>query len=344
MVYFFTDWEGPWVTTDFAFEISKRFFNPAFFERLSQYDDYLYFVERKKGYNAGDTLKLMAPFIAASEITSEKLGKLAKEVTSFVPDAERALNLLKEKFRPVIISTSYMQFLRISAEKIGVEEHLHGTEFEVERFSTFFNEEDRIEAESLVREISRLPEIKVDVGKRRLVSGFESVTYLNKIFWGRDGFSKKIRKVFGEVKVVGGSKKLEVLRGYRQRNLVAIGDSISDCEMLGWVRGRGLAVSFNGNEYALSQSDLAIVSNSAFSEAAVVEAYLFHGIEGVKSFVNAANHHAWDKAKKIVDVRIVEGMISSETKYYWIEKEYGEILERSLRMRKALRGDAGKLG
>jgi len=95
---FFTDWEGPWVLTDFAYEIAIAFFNNhEFFERLSQYDDYLVLVEKKEGYEAGDTLKLLAPFIVASGVSSEELKDLAEKVVTYTPDAEDSMSYLLRK-------------------------------------------------------------------------------------------------------------------------------------------------------------------------------------------------------------------------------------------------------
>ncbi|MBO8182224.1 MAG: hypothetical protein H0Z28_05450 [Archaeoglobus sp.] len=351
---FFTDWEGPWITTDFAYEISKRILNnKAFFERLSQYDDYLYFVERKAGYNAGDTLRLLAPFIAAYGVSSSQLEQLAEETAFFVPDAEEAMRILQKKFRPVVISTSYVQYLEATARKIGINGHLHGTEFDVDELSSLFNEKDRAEAEKLIKKIAEMPEIKVDVEKRELVSGYEAVSFLNRIFWSLESqesrenaseFRQKVQEVSEKIMVIGGKRKLEVVKKYGPSEPLAIGDSISDYEMLGWVKEKGLAISFNGNEYSLMQSNLAIVSDSAFSEAAVVEAFLLHGLDGVKKLANLVNSKKWNELE-FVDGKIVGGLEKSRTRLYWINGEnFRKILKESMEMRKALRGDAGKLG
>ncbi|WP_048098125.1 hypothetical protein [Archaeoglobus sulfaticallidus] len=349
---FFTDWEGPWVTTDFALEISEVLGSKAFFERLSQYDDYLYFVERRKGYNAGDTLKLLAPFICVMGLDSKKLKALAENVR-FVRDADAAMKILLRKYKPVVISTSYDQFLKTSAGKIGIQDRLHGTRMDVDRLSEYFDDRDREVASSLIEKISKLPEIKVDVENRTVnESATRTIDFLNDLFWGNSDFSKKIRRVMGEVVVIGGRKKLETLLAYEPKErIIAIGDSISDFEMLEWVRKRGLAVSFNGNEYALMNSSLAVISNSAFSEAAVVDAYLANGFDGLKEFLKLFEDKKWDELKDVVDEEIVEGLKCSETEYYLLEGSVGsddkvdpKIVEKSKRMRKLVRGDAGKLG
>ena len=68
-----TDLEGPWVTNDHAYEVAKllnefgreKDFGEKLFEILSAYDDYLYFTEKRKNYNPGSTLALIAPFLLA---------------------------------------------------------------------------------------------------------------------------------------------------------------------------------------------------------------------------------------------------------------------------------------
>ena len=60
---FFTDWEGPWVLTDFALELSMAVFNnERFFSKLSLCEDDLAYGVKREGYEAGYTLKLRAPF------------------------------------------------------------------------------------------------------------------------------------------------------------------------------------------------------------------------------------------------------------------------------------------
>jgi len=54
MLSIVTDWEGPWVLNDFAYEICKELFPPLFFEKLSSYDDYLAYEVKRPDYNPGE--------------------------------------------------------------------------------------------------------------------------------------------------------------------------------------------------------------------------------------------------------------------------------------------------
>ncbi len=115
-MFFFTDWEGPWILTDFALELTMAAFNnERFFRNLSAYDDYLAYDVKREGYEAGYTMKLLAPFISAAGFRNSDLELIARQTAKFVPHAKEAMNFLKKRWTPVIISTSYMQYLKITA-------------------------------------------------------------------------------------------------------------------------------------------------------------------------------------------------------------------------------------
>ena len=322
---FFTDWEGPWVLTDFAYEVAIAFFNDhEFFERLSQYDDYLVLVEKRDGYEAGDTLRLLAPFLVALEVTSEELWDLAEKVLTYTPDAEEAMEYLIGKgFEPVVISTAYVQFLDVSAKPLGVR-RIRATEFEPERYRLSRDLRDTL-MES-VEIIASLPEIEIPPDEEAK----RAIRWLNDFFWNKMA-KTEAGKILEDVKAIGGRRKLEAMLSYGVKRPMAIGDSISDHAMLAWAKEKGLAVSFNGNEYAVKNSNLAIVSETAFAEAYLVEAYEMEGVEGVERAV--AREFESEVLPKLEGVE-----------FYWVEKEnIDDVVERSKEMRGRLRGLAGTL-
>ncbi|AEA47846.1 hypothetical protein [Archaeoglobus veneficus] len=327
---FFTDWEGPWVTNDFAYEVASHFFSPTFFERLSQYDDYLAYVAKMPGYNAGDTLRLLAPFLVAAGVTSAKLKELSKPV--YVPEADEAMgHLIKRGFEPVVISTAYIQFLEVSAAHIGAQT-VHGTNFVPEKYP--LPKEERKLLLKAASEIESLDEIKLDIEKGVLnEESRKSVEWLDEFFWKK--LSKmQAGRILDEVTVIGGRRKREVVESYNPENPVAIGDSISDFEMLEYAKGKGLAVSFNGNEFAVRHSTLAVISETAFGNAAAVVAYAKEGIAGINRLIEG-------------DFGVVEEIANrlKGTEFHWITPEnMEEIAEKSKRMRRRIRGEAGKLG
>lgn len=322
---FFTDWEGPWVLTDFAYEVAIAFFNNhEFFERLSQYDDYLVLIEQKRDYEAGDTLRLLAPFIVALGVSSNELRELAEKVLAYTPDAEESMKrLLKKGIEPVVISTAYEQFLELSAKPLGIN-RIHATIFNPEQYSLPREEKEFIL--QAVEIIASLPEIEIPPDESSRIS----IEWLNDFFWYKL-VNMEAGKILSDVKAVGGQRKLDVVRSYSVKSPMVIGDSISDHAMLSWAKENGLAVSFNGNEFAVKNSNLAIVSETTFAEAYIIEAYLREGLDGVRKALR--QEFSSDIADKLM-----------ETEFYWIdESNVEEVINKSKTMRRKLRGLAGYL-
>ncbi|WP_456477998.1 hypothetical protein [Geoglobus ahangari] len=318
-MHLFTDWEGPWIVTDIAYELSLAMFNNrGFFERLSQYDDYLAYVEKRPGYQAGDTLKLLAPFLVAAELTREEMERISEQTASFVGDAEEAMRLLQKSFHPVVISTSYTIYLEKTARMIGVSGHLHGTPFDPEKYEIGGSWKRWLIEK--VDEIACLNDIELDS------PDMKSIDYLNNLFW-KEMPETPFWKVMQDVKVVGSRRKREIAESYGDRRVIAIGDSISDIEMFDYAReSGGLAMSFNGNEFALRHANLAVISESAFAEVLVAVAFAERGWDGVSELAENG-HPLLDSIKWEIHTEIDE----------W-------VIEKSIRMRKRLRGKAGELG
>ncbi len=300
-----TDWEGPWVVNDFAYEICSALFSPRFFEVLSSYDDYLAYEVKKENYNPGDTLRLIAPFLVAKGITSEWMRKFSNPV--YVRDAASTAKLFQILGLDVTVaSTAYIQFLEVSCERLGFKNY-YGTKFYPERY-----EMSKKEREFLLSSVERIEKLTED-----------RFDWLDRFFWEELQSYEVSGKIMRDVKVMGGERKAAIAKGCD----VAIGDSISDMQMLRLVRDSGgLSVSFNGNRFAIENANLAIVSTSTTSYLIALIAYL-RGLE-----------------KELSGIEIE----SLQTKFFWLPGMSGgevkEVISLSESMRKTVRGDAGKLG
>ena len=65
--------EGPLALNDNASELCREFIKPhgdRFFTQVSRYGDYLADIAKKPEYQAGDTLKLILPFLKAHGLTN----------------------------------------------------------------------------------------------------------------------------------------------------------------------------------------------------------------------------------------------------------------------------------
>ncbi|RUM34529.1 MAG: hypothetical protein DSY33_01900 [Archaeoglobus sp.] len=256
MLSIVTDWEGPWVLNDFAYEICRELFPDGFFEKLSSYDDYLAYEVQKPDYNPGDTLRLIAPFLVARNINSEWMKKVAKPV--YLKDASVSSKSLS-RFNIIVASTAYEQFLEVSCAKLGLK--FKGTKFIPEKYSMDSNERS-----FLLGSIEKV--IKADFD------------WLDLFFWEELQGFKTSGRIIAELKVMGGKRKMEV--AVEEGAKISIGDSISDVDMLEFTAKKGLAIAFNGNRFALEKANLAIISDTALSISTAIHVYALDGIDGVK--------------------------------------------------------------
>ncbi len=315
-MHFFTDWEGPWIINDIAYELCIALFNnPEFFERLSQYDDYLALVEKKPDYQAGETLKLLAPFFVAADLKNEEIREISRQTAKFIKDSHEAINFLQNKYKPVVISTSYKVYIEETAKILGLNGVIYGTEFNPEKYK--IGKRWKKWLLKKIDEISALNDIDIENPDK------EAINYLNELFW-KEIPKTPFKKIFEDLEVVGSRKKREIVETFKEEKIVVIGDSISDVEMLDYAREMdGAAISFNGNEYALKHANIAIISESALSEAIIVDSFLKYGWRGLDKI---EEHPLCDTKFEI---------------YFEIDDS---VIKKSQKMRKRIRGKAGELG
>ncbi len=301
---FFTDWEGPWILTDFAYELCMAVFNnDRFFRNLSEYDDYLAYELKKPDYEAGYTVKLIVPFLAAAGIKNDFVRMLAEKSARFVPRAKEAMDLLKKKHTPVVISTSYSIYLETTAALLGLKTHLHGSNIDF----------DKISLENTLNLLEKIDEIAS-------LRNQELYEKLDELF-----STPEVANMIKNLHTIGAAEKAKILEDYCNKFdidfPVAIGDSISDYKMFEMAKKLGgVAIAFNGNEYAIKSADVAIISENALIEATVIEKLL--------------ENKNLDVLKDLKSQRV----------YFVEDCDLNEIIEKSKRMRVKLRGVAGELG
>ena len=90
---FVTDCEGPLTRNDNAMEVTAAFVpdGAELFARLSRYDDFLADVLHKPGYNAGDTLRLIVPFLLAYGVGDRDVEEYSADTVLVVPGARDLL-------------------------------------------------------------------------------------------------------------------------------------------------------------------------------------------------------------------------------------------------------------
>ena len=346
-----TDCEGPISLNDNAQELAE-FFIPdgaEFFAKLSKYDDFLADVEKKPGYRAGMTLRLILPFLKAYGASDENIWDYSAEHISLVPGARETLKYINGLMPSFIISTSYKPYIHSICELVGFpKEQAFCTDLNLDAFDVSTKE-----LESLKRigeEIASMPMIELPDdtmtfdGLPRTTQ--DTIIRLNEIFW-QEIFSMKSGEMYKDATVVGGQEKANVLvrnaesLGSQLNDVMYVGDSITDVQALEIVKDAGgVSVSFNGNRYAVESAEIVCIAEDT-SAVSILAAMFKKGgreatIELVKNWSLPALKDAQLDENLIPDVLPTVELVEDSNK--------ARLIEESVAMRKDVRGKAGALG
>jgi energy-converting hydrogenase A subunit R len=319
----FFDMEGPLSIQDNAYELMKLFPNGGqVFEVISHYDDLLA-LEGREGYEPGDTLALIVPFLIHHSITEGDISGLADRA-ALVAGARELIMSLKY-WKVFCISTSYEQYANRIMHRVGIaQENLACTKFSIDRYRNLKDEENRALVENIEQEILALKAGDDEGVKKRL----------DRFFWqelSQTSFGLALR----EVKPMGGRRKAAALRAFARAHgqfpeqVVAVGDSITDARMLETVdRAGGLAIAFNANEYALPYATMGLASTNLGDLAIVLDAWDKGGRKAVQEAIEAQSGEGGDRV------------------FHWLEggANLEEPLQTHKRIRRLVRQEAGKLG
>lgn len=282
---FISDCEGPISKNDNAFELSCHFIpkGDRLFSLVSKYDDVLADVVKKKGYKAGDTLKLIVPFLRVHGATNTKMKEFSSTNILLVPSADEMLRYVEGIMPSFIVSTSYEHFIHSLCKIIGFREvNIYCTRLDIDKYALAREETKTLRA--LGDEIIEMPMIEIPPNAISL-EDFSSrdranIKRLDEIFWETIPMMSAGR-ILEEINPVGGFEKANAVQdivgrvGSELSSVMYVGDSITDVEPLRLVRREGgLTVSFNGNQYAIREAEIAILSSNATITSVI--AYIFN--------------------------------------------------------------------
>jgi energy-converting hydrogenase A subunit R len=340
---FITDCEGPITKNDNAFELCTHFLpqGDRFFTLISRYDDILADIVKRENYKPGDTLKLILPFLKAYGVRDESMKEFSKKSLLLVPKADELLKSVKDLMPSFIVSTSYEHYISALCELLGFPfENTYSTRVSLNSYKIQYDEAQRLK--ELQREIL---ELEIDIPEGAV--SFEdlssktqkAVEKLDMIFW-EEIKHMKIGRIFEEVNPIGGNEKVRAVKEILEKlNLdvsetIYVGDSITDVESLRFVRENGgVAISFNGNGYALREAEIAIISNQASITLLLARIFCEYGKDGLLDFVKSFPEGLRSSSNETVEIHLIT------------RENFDEIVQRSKEMRKTVRGEKiGNLG
>jgi len=355
---FITDCEGPISKNDNAFELTSQFIpdGDRLFTLISRYDDVLADVVKKQGYKAGDTLRLILPFLKAYGATNDKMRVYSSENILLVPGADETLRFVRDTMLAFIVSTSYEHYISTLCDAVGFpKENAYCTKLDIDRYEL---EEKEVERIKMLREkMSKMPMIEMPVDAKSLdelpPESQATVKRLDEIFW-EDILRMKSGRMLIDVNPVGGYEKANAVKEITEKfnadlsNVIYIGDSITDVDPFQLVRsGGGLTISFNGNQYAIREAEIAVLSHHTVVISILTEIFKKFGKEYV---IRSAENWTHSSLKGLCSPFLLDclKMLYPE-KAPHVERITLDNMERliweSIAFRKTVRGEAiGKLG
>jgi energy-converting hydrogenase A subunit R len=356
---FVSDCEGPISKNDNAFELTSYFVpdGDKLFTVVSRYDDVLAELSKKPGYEAGGTLKLVLPFLKACGVTDHKMRQFSAEHLVCIPGTRDTLQHVRSTAPTYIISASYEHYLRALCEVLEFPfENTYCTRVCMDKYG--IREKEKEELKQAAREIAKLPVFEIPLDAESLDDlpreYQKTVRRLDEIFWKKIA-EMEIGRIYCEVNPVGGGEKAEAIRdivhrlGVAVADVMYVGDSITDEEAFKLVeRNGGLTVSFNGNQYAVRNAEVAVLSENSVVTAVIAEAFLRFGKPEALDMVKSWNRKTLEKSSvsQTLIRRLFELYPDRLPKAKIItERNIEALVEESSRFRNRVRGEAvGRLG
>ena len=281
---FVSDCEGPISKNDNAFELAENFIpnGDKFFTNISKYDDVLADALHKPEYSAGSTLKLILPFFKAYGITDRQMEEFSAKNIVLIANSQDTLRHVQALADAFIVSTSYEHYIRALCKAVNFPyKNTYCTKVSLDKIAISPKEKESLR--EIAQEIANMPLIDIPKEAKTLKdfspSDRATIQRLDEVFWTQIP-KMFVGKFITGVVTVGGEQKAEAIRDATKRvgaeleDVVYVGDSITDVEAFKLIRSNGgLTVSFNGNNYAVQNADVAVLSETNLVTAIIVDLF-----------------------------------------------------------------------
>ncbi len=356
---FFSDCEGPISKNDNAFELTAHFV-PAgdkLFSLISKYDDVLADVVKKHGYSAGSTLKLVLPFLKAYDVTDKKMHEFSAQNLILIAGSKETLKHVMDLAEVFIVSTSYEHYIKALCETLAFPfQNTYCTKLNIDKYA--LSAEDKAKLKETAKEIAAMPMMTIPSAAKSLKDlsskDQETVKRLDDIFW-KEIAGMSCGRIFSEITTVGGEQKAHAIQDATAKlhvplsNVMYVGDSITDMEAFKLVKDNGgLTLSFNGNNYAVKNAEVVVMSDNNIVTAVIADIFLRHGKEQVLQVAETWNYDSLKRSA--VNSTLLDRLFAlypkALPKLQIVTKANMETLSKeSSEFRKKVRGEAvGKLG
>jgi energy-converting hydrogenase A subunit R len=257
-----------------------------------------------------------------------------------------------------IVSTSYEHYIKALCRALDFPyQNTYCTKLTLDTY--LITEQENARLKDVAKEIVQMPMINIPSGakSREDFSSKDQATIrrLDGLFWS-ELTSMDSSRFFSEVTTVGGSQKAEAIQDVAEklhaslRDVMYVGDSITDVEAFKLVRENGgLTVSFNGNNYAVRNAEIAVLSENSIVTAIIADVFCRQGKQAALKLVENWNLQSLER-NGVVSLSLLDHLFSLYPQtlpkvQIVTAQNMKTLLKESSEFRKKVRGEAiGRLG
>ena len=302
-----------------------------FFDAVSRYEDLsMYALDRGEAKNV-QTMKMIIPFLKAFGMTDHFAYEFAKGDLKVLPGAKDSMTYLRGLLPTFIATGSFEHHMMALCDSIDFPiENATCTKVEFDSAENDRQEDRRLRG--LANSISslRLPKTLYTVTESEFLDDDDAVLVkeLDAIF---DDELPKMEawKAFKDVLAIGSNEKAYAMLEIRRKteiefnNTAFIGSGINDFQALDLVRdSEGLAISYNGSEYAVRGCNIAVLSSNTIVLDVLVGEFYNEGIQAVYDMVDNWNRD-YLKDCKCSDRNLMDRMLSTFPRKLPVVKRVG---------------------
>jgi len=269
-----------------------------FFDVISRYEDLSTYALERDETKVRQTMKLIVPFLKAFGMTDHFAYEFAKSDLKLTEGSEGTASYLRHLLPSFIATSSYEHHMMALCDRLDFPlDNITCTKAEFDS-----HENDRLEDKKL-RELAnkisslRLPKTLYTVTESEYLDEDDSklVNVLDEIF-DDELPGMEAYKAYKDLLAIGSNEKAYALLEIRRKtnielnSTVYIGSGINDYQALDLIRDSdGLAISYNGSEYAVRGCNIAVMSSNTIVLDVLVGEFYNEGIQAVFDMVDNWN-------------------------------------------------------
>jgi predicted HAD superfamily phosphohydrolase len=334
-----------------ARDLCERFISNGgkFYDMVTRYEDVIEYILNRDTGRSGNLMRLITPFLKAFGATDYGMFAYSRDTLRTMPESKRVVGYLMSTLPTFFTTTAYEHDVMCLCDALDIPRGIVDcTEIAMDTYE--FSKQEARTMRDFVSEINslRLPtrEYEINVPTSLDMTEMAMVRTFDEILMKKMGDFEST-KMMRNMKSVGTNDKALYLLDIRKRTQIDldgtayIGGDITDYQALDLVRDMsGLAMSFNGSDFAVRGCNIAVLSRDCTVAAVLVQSFYNEGIESVLELVENWDRESLSKMD-FPDPYLMNAMLAANPKklpevYAVNRHNVDEIAKKSDKYRKNL--------